>query len=342
VTRRTTTLLVTSLLIIVLATVGLTLPVPFVALQPGPTTNTLGKAGGSQLISISGAAKTYPASGQLLLTTVSEQPALTLFSAVGYWLSSDNAVVPEELINPTGASQQEQNQQGQADMATSQENAITSALHYLRIPSTVKVASVGKKMPADGKLQPGDVLTAVDGKKVLDSVDLRADISPLKAGSDVTLQYKRAGQSASVVLTTVAAPADDAPAKSIVGITLTDQPPFSIKIGLKGVGGPSAGLMFALGIVDRLEPANLTGGKTIAGTGEIEANGTVDPIGGIQQKLVGARRAGASTFLVPAENCSEASQAVPSGLRLVKVTSLAQAVNALQGIRGGDTSQPGC
>jgi PDZ domain-containing protein len=100
--------------------------------------------------------------------------------------------------------------------------------------------------------------------------------------------------------------------------------------------------MFALGIVDRLEPTNLTGGKTIAGTGEIEADGTVDPIGGIQQKLAGARRSGATTFLVPAANCSEASAAIPKGLTLVKVTSLAQAIGALNGIRSGDTSQPGC
>ncbi len=332
----------TSLLIIVLATVGLTLPVPFVALQPGPTTNTLGKFEGSQLISISGAAKTYPVNGQLLLTTVSEQPTLTLFSAVGYWLSSHNAVVPEELINPTGQSQQQQNQQGQLDMQTSQENAITAALHFLHIPSVVKVGSVGKKTPADGKLRAGDVILAVNGKKVLDTVDLRADIGPLNPGSNVTIEYKRAGQTASVVLTTAAASADEAPAKSIVGITLNPQPPFSIKIGLKGVGGPSAGLMFALGIVDRLEPANLTGGKIIAGTGEITDDGTVQPIGGIQQKLAGARRSGATTFLVPAANCSEASGAVPKGLTLVKVTSLAQAVQALQGIRSGDTSQPGC
>jgi PDZ domain-containing protein len=332
--------LVTSLLIIVLATVGLTLPVPFVALQPGPTTNTLGKFGGSQLITISGPAKTYPVNGQLLLTTVSEQPTLTLFTAVGYWLSSHNAVVPEELINPTGQSQEEQNKQGQADMVASQENATTAALHYLKIPATVTVASTEKGLPASGKLQRGDVLLAVDGHRLLDSVDLRADIRPLKPGTDVTIQFRRGGVTQDVTLKT-ARSSDDA-TKSVIGVTPNDKRPFTVKIGLKGVGGPSAGLMFALGIVDRLEPTNLTGGKTIAGTGEIEADGTVDPIGGIQQKLAGARRSGATTFLVPAANCSEASAAIPKGLRLVKVTSLAQAIGALNGIRSGDTSQPGC
>jgi Lon-like protease len=340
VTRRTTTLLVTSLLIVALAAVGLALPVPFVALQPGPTTNTLGKFDGSQLISITGPAKTYPVRGQLLLTTVSEQPTLTLFSAVGYWFSTHNAVVPEELVNPSGSSQQEQERQGQADMVTSQESATTAALHYLKIPEALTVAATGHGLPADGKLQKGDVLVAVDGQKLLDSVDLRADVRKLKPGTDVTIQYRRGGPIQRLTLQT--APAQDDPSKSAIGVTPHDQPPFSVKIGLKGVGGPSAGLMFALGIVDRLTPNDLTGGATIAGTGAIEADGTVDPIGGIQQKLVGARRAGATTFLVPSDNCSEAKAAVPSGLELVKVGTLAQAVTALDGIRGGDTSLRGC
>ena len=339
-TRRTTTLLVTSILIVVLAVVGLVLPVPFVALQPGPTTNTLGRFDGSQLIKVSGDRKTYPVTGQLLLTTVSEQPTLTLFSTVGYWWSSHDAVVPEDLINPSGSSQEEQQKQGQADMVASQEDATTSALHYLRIPAAVTVSAIGKGYPADGKLKVGDVLLSVDGQVLGDSVDLRADVSKLKPGTEITLGVKRAGEFRQVVLKTAASPADST--KSVIGVTPTDKRSFTVSIGLKGVGGPSAGLMFALGIVDRLEPANLTGGKTIAGTGEIEPDGTVDPIGGIQQKLVGARKSGATIFLVPTANCAEASQAIPAGLQLVRVTSLSQAVKALEGIRSGDTSQPSC
>jgi Lon-like protease len=342
VTRRTTTLLVTSILIVALAAVGLALPVPFVVLQPGPTSDTLGTSDGHALISIGAGPKTYPVKGKLLLTTVAEQPNLSLVSAVRYWLSSQNAVVPEELINPSGSSQQEQQRQGQLDMVASQENATTAALHYLKIAETVTVAATGHGLPADGKLQKGDVLLTVDGQKIGDSVDLRADIRKLKPGTSVTIGYRRNGTPGQVTIKTAAAAAPDDPSKSVVGITPSDKPPFTVKIGLNGVGGPSAGLMFALGILDRLTPDDLTGGATIAGTGEIEADGTVDPIGGIQQKLVGARRAGATTFLVPAANCGEASAAVPSGLKLVKVTSLAQAVRALEGIRGGDTSQPGC
>ena len=339
-TRRTTTLLVTSILIVVLAVVGLVLPVPFVALQPGPTTNTLGRFDGAQLIKITGDVKTYPVNGELLLTTVSEQPTLTLFSTIGYWLSPHNAVVPEELVNPAGSTQEQQQKQGQADMVASQEDATTAALHYLDIPAKLTVAAIGQGLPAAGKLKIGDVLLTVDGQKTGDSVDLRADIRKLKPGTTVTIGYLRGKTPGTVTLKTAAA--SDDPTKSVIGVTPNDVRPFTVSIGLKGVGGPSAGLMFALGIVDRLEAANLTGGKTIAGTGEIEPDGTVDPIGGIQQKLVGARRSGATTFLVPTANCAEASQAVPAGLRLVKVTSLSQAIKALDGIRAGDTSQPGC
>ncbi len=339
-TRRTTTLLVTSILIVALAVVGVVLPVPFVALQPGPTTNTLGRSDGSELITVSGDRKTYPVNGQLLLTTVSEQPTLTLFSTVGYWLSSHNAVVPEDLINPSGSSQNEQQKQGQADMVASQEDATTAALHFLDIPAAITVAAIGKGYPAEGKLQVGDVLQSVNGQHLGDSVDLRTDVRKLKPGTDVTVGFQRAGKSEQVTLKTAAA--SDDPTKSVIGVTPNDKRPFTVKIGLKGVGGPSAGLMFALGIIDRLEPANLTGGKTIAGTGEIEPDGTVDPIGGIQQKLVGARKSGAKIFLVPTANCAEASQAIPAGLQLVRVTSLSQAVKALDGIRGGDTRQPSC
>ena len=162
-----------------LTSTGFALPVPFVALQPGPTGNTLGKVDGTQLITVTGDVKTYPTDGKLLLTTVSEQPTLTLFSVVGHWLSSHDAVVPEELVNPTGSSQQEQQRQGQADMVTSQENATTAALHYLKVPAKVTVTSVTKGLPADGVLEPRDVITSVDGKPISDSVALRTAISPL-------------------------------------------------------------------------------------------------------------------------------------------------------------------
>ena len=109
-----------------------------------------------------------------------------------------------------------------------------------------------------------------------------------------------------------------------VAVSETYKFPFQVKIRVGDIGGPSAGLMFALGIIDKLTPGNLTGGRFIAGTGEISADGTVSPIGGIQQKMVGARAAGATVFLTPAANCPDTAGAVPQGLRLIKVSTLAR------------------
>jgi PDZ domain-containing protein len=117
--------------------------------------------------------------------------------------------------------------------------------------------------------------------------------------------------------------------------------PFAVSISVGDIGGPSAGLMFALGIIDKLTQDNLTNGKFIAGTGEIEASGKVDAIGGIQQKMVGARNAGATVFLTPASNCADTKGAVPAGMRLVKVSTLAQAVSYLQDLKAG-RSVPSC
>jgi PDZ domain-containing protein len=128
-----------------------------------------------------------------------------------------------------------------------------------------------------------------------------------------------------------------------MGVYITEQYkfPFDVKISVGDIGGPSAGLMFALGIIDKLTPMNLTGGKFIAGTGEIEASGKVDPIGGIQQKMVAARQAGATIFLTPTANCPDTKGAVPAGLRLVRVSTLSQAVNDLEAIKA-DHQVPSC
>ena len=117
--------------------------------------------------------------------------------------------------------------------------------------------------------------------------------------------------------------------------------PFTVRISVGEIGGPSAGMMFALGIIDKLSHDNLTGGKFIAGTGEISPNGTVSPIGGIQQKMAGARAAGATVFLTPAANCPDTAGAVPAGLRLIKVSTLAGAVHDLEAIKAGG-NVPSC
>jgi PDZ domain-containing protein len=138
---------------------------------------------------------------------------------------------------------------------------------------------------------------------------------------------------------------DSGKARAVVGIQagVEHTYPFKVDIKLADVGGPSAGLMFALGIVDKLTPTDLTGGKFVAGTGTIDDDGTVGPIGGIDMKTIGARSKGAQYFLTPSENCAEAAKDTPSGLRLVKVKTIDDAMAALKKIRTGDTaSLPSC
>ena len=164
---------------------------------------------------------------------------------------------------------------------------------------------------------------------------LRSLVSGRKAGDPVVVGYSRDGKRASVTITTVAAP--DASKRPIVGAQLGTRTDFPVKVDIKlrDVGGPSAGLMFALGIIDKLGDESLTGGRNIAGTGEITASGQVGPIGGIQQKMVGARDAGATVFLTPSGNCADAMGAVPAGLKVVKVSTLSQAVSDLEAIKAG-------
>jgi PDZ domain-containing protein len=221
------------------------------------------------------------------------------------------------------------------EMLGSQQDATAAALCYLNIKFTTinSVSSTVKGTPADGVLRPGDDITAVDGTPISCDNNIVSMIQDRKPGAKVTLTVLRNGQTKSVTLATKAV--DGEP---VVGVNLAPASykfPFKIKINLSDIGGPSAGLMFALGIIDKLTPDNLTGGKFIAGTGEIEPSGGIEPIGGIQQKMAGARAAGATIFLTPAANCSNTIGAVPPGMRLVKVNSLGAAVSDLTAIRHG-------
>jgi PDZ domain-containing protein len=183
---------------------------------------------------------------------------------------------------------------------------------------------------------------SVDGTTVDSGTALRDEITSTKADDTLELVVRRAGTKVPISVTTVAAADDGRP---IIGVSTRDKVtyPFKIEISLKDVGGPSAGLMVALGIVDKLTPGSLTGGKYIAGTGTIDDQGTVGEIGGITQKMNGARRNGATVFLSPVENCAQAKATKPDGLRLVKVHTLADAVTALDDLEAGRTADlPHC
>ena len=342
-TRRQFTLLIAAAGIAAAVVVAALLPVPYVILSPGPTLNTLGTQSGKPLIVIDGH-RSYPTNGHLNMVTVSYQGGpsngFNLFTALQAWLSPHEAVVPESELFGTDLTQQQVTRQDTQQMVSSQQLAQAAALCQLNIPYDVvdTVFHVEPGTPASGVLRSGDVITAVDGSKLTCRADAGTRIRARKPGAPVRLTVDRHGTTHEFRMKTA-----DVKGKAVVGVDVNEtyRFPFQVKINIGNIGGPSAGLMFALGIMDKLTPGGLTGGRFIAGTGEISANGAVSPIGGIQQKMAGARAAGATVFLTPAANCPDTAGSVPQGMRLIKVSTLAGAVSALKALRSGG-SVPSC
>jgi Lon-like protease len=336
--HRLLTLIIAGVCVVAGLAVATFAQVPYVALTPGPTLNTLGSQNGKQLVQISGR-HTYPTTGHLNMVTISYTGGpgvpFNIFSAIGAWLTPHDAVVPEsEIFNP-GQSQQQVVKQDTQEMVGSQQDATAAALCYLNIGFKTEdpIAATVKGTPAYGVLHPGEEITAVDGTPVGCHHDVVSMIRARKPGAPVTLTIDSKGVTKTLTIRT-----KDINGEPVVGVSLGSPNyvfPFKVNIDIGNIGGPSAGMMFALAIIDKLTPDALTGGRFIAGTGEIEPTGQVEPIGGIQQKMAGARGAGATIFLTPAANCSNTVGAVPAGLRLVKVSSLAGAVRALQAIKKG-------
>jgi PDZ domain-containing protein len=331
VTHRDLTLWLSGGLAVLLLGFGAVTKVPYVELSPGPAINTLGSSNNKAVLGITGA-KTYTTDGQLDLTTVSVRDQLTLFEALQGWLSSRNAVIPREFVYPDDQSEQEAEQETKEEMTTSQNAATGAALTQLGL-SLVKVQDVTKGGASDGRLKAGDVIVTIDGTKVFGPGPLRTLVRKHAIGETVVVGYRRAGQAGTTTIKT--GESQDKPVKAALGITTELTSDVKVDISLANIGGPSAGLMFALGIIDKLGPASLTGGKHIAGTGTIELDGKVGPIGGIAEKLLGAHDQGATVFLVPADNCREAKSHRPDGLTLVRVGSLQDALNGLAAVRAG-------
>ena len=342
-TRRQLTLLIAAAAIAAAVVVAALLPVPYVILSPGPTLNTLGTQSGKPLIVISGH-HTYPTNGHLNMVTVSYQGGpsngFNLFTALQAWLSPHEAVVPESELFGTNLTQQQVTREDTQQMVGSQQLAQAAALCQLGIPYTVldTVVRVEPGAPAAGVLKAGNVITAVDGKKLTCRADAGTMIRARKPGAPVLVTVDRHGITHQFRMKTTGVKGN-----AVVGVDVNEtyKFPFQVKINIGNIGGPSAGLMFSLGIMDKLTSHGLTGGRFIAGTGEISANGAVSPIGGIQQKMAGARAAGATVFLTPAANCPDTVGAVPQGMRLIKVSTLGGAVRALKALQSGG-SVPSC
>ncbi|HEY7003374.1 MAG TPA: PDZ domain-containing protein [Gaiellaceae bacterium] len=240
-------------------------------------------------------------------------------------------LVPAKVFNPQGLSESVQRQQGLQQMTTSQEVAAAVALRELGY--TVKsdgaeVSAVDVGAPADGVIQPGDVILSAQGEVIRSPEDLTRVMSKVKPGDDVTLRIDRKGTEQTLTVGTTAS--TDNPPRAIMGILIQPKIDLPVKISIDTgqIGGPSAGLAFALDIIDELGPTDIDRGETVVATGEMELDGSVEEIGGIKQKTYGARDAGADVFLVPDANAA-AARKYADGLRIIPVSNLDEALHAL-------------
>lgn len=333
--RRTWTLLTSVVLVIAFGLLGGFVRVPYVALGPGPTYNTLGHPSGEPVVRIDGH-KTYPTSGHLNMTTVSVTDHLSLFGALGLWASGSYALAPREVYFPPNKTEKEIERKNTKAFKNSQTTAEAAALGFLGYPMRVVADEVVAGSPAEGVIPAGAELLSADGQPVTDARSLTKALQDTHPGQRVQIRFAPEGEPARVATVRLAQRPDDQP-QGFLGVNPAPRPEvgFSVDISLADVGGPSAGLMFALAIVDKLTPGKLTGGTFVAGTGEINGQGKIGPIGGIGFKMVNAREAGATVFLTPAPNCAAAKAQAPDGMRLVKVSTLADAVQALHAIKAG-------
>jgi PDZ domain-containing protein len=330
------------------------LPTSYVIQQPGPVYNTLGTTESTQgtqvsLISVEGA-RTYPTAGALDLLTVqvvgNRERTPSWFELATAWFDPSRAVLPIDTVYPEGQTTEQRNEESAAMMVDSQKEATAAALTELGydVDPQLTVYSFTKDAASAGVLEEGDVIIAAEGTPVAGASELR-EIVNAGEGDPIELTIERDGEEQTVSVTPKESEVDGE-TLWLLGITLTNDFdfPIDVTIQLNNVGGPSAGMMFALGIIDTLTPDELNGGETIAGTGTIDAAGVVGPIGGIRQKMWGAVGAGADVFLAPEDNCDEVVGHVPAGLRVFSVGTLDDALDVLEGVReGGDLADlPTC
>lgn len=332
--RRLWTVNLSALVLVVMTVVAAVLPAPYVVESPGPSLNVLGEYEGKDIVSVEnrdGAAS----EGELRMTTVSVQGSpgydIPLAGVMSAWFDRDRSIMPVEALYPDDTDAEDNSLMNTVEMNGSQQEAIAAALakQGISYSTTTIVAGVRSDGAAANRLEPGDVVLTVNGQQVTDVASAGEAIGRTPRGQKVNVTVRRKGEENSFALT----PRYEGE-RALVGIVLSRGFEFPVKVNfaLDGIGGPSAGMIFALAIYDEMTPGDLTGGKKIAGTGTIDEQGTVGPIGGIRQKMIGARSDGAEYFLAPAANCDEVTGHIPEGLQVVKIDSLSDAINSVEQI----------
>jgi PDZ domain-containing protein len=304
--------------------------VPYYTLGPGPAKDV------SELVHVSGGERVYPSAGNFFLTTVavSTEP-VSIFEAFIGWLDPAVSVVPRTTVVRPGLTDEQQSQYNSLDMEESKYSALIAALHTTgfdtpAIPGA-RVIGVAGGFPAEGKLKNGDLIIAVNGVAVRDVESAVRPIVSKPIGSKVTVTVLRNDRRITTEMRTVASPIDGEEKHPVLGVRLAQavKLPFDITIESENIGGPSAGLAFALTIVDVLTPEDLTRGHHVAVTGTIDPNGDVGPVGGVEFKVRAAEKEGADVFLAPAMEVAEARKAA-SHLKVIGVSTLAEALAQLR------------
>ncbi len=334
--RRSAATALAAVSLLALLAAGYLLGTPYVLMSPGPTVDVLGEVKGEPIVEVEGG-RTYPTDGELRLTTVSvSSPGsrVTLFDAMAAWVDPDRSVLPRGSVYPEDRTPEDERAESRVQMVGSQDSAVAAALTELgyELDTYAEVLGTTPGGPAADQLEARDEIVSINGTPVRGVQQVFDLVDAMDPGDKARFVVLREGRRETATVTTEAAPDD--PGQAVVGVFLGTgyHFPFDVTVNVSdNIGGPSAGLVFALSVYDVLTPGALTGGKDVAGTGTITPAGRVGPIGGIQQKIVAARDAGASLFLVPPANCAAALAApVADGeIRLVRAGTLHSAVRTL-------------
>ena len=310
------------------------LTVPYAAEGPGPTFDTLGEVGGEPVVDIDGA-QTEDTGGQLNMTTVSVRTNMTLGQALARWIATDDTIVPVEQVLPPDLDEEQVREYNQQAFVASEASATVAAMHYLNRPTTVVVHDVVDGAASAGILQSEDRIVAVAGRDVSTPSEVQDAVRAKKPGDAIEVTVERGGEERTETIELGENPHEKG--QAMLGILMTSEPAGGITVNynLNDVGGPSAGMVFSLAVIDKLTPGALTGGKFVAGTGTINEDGEVGPIGGITHKIRAAEDAGAELFLAPAGNCDAVKRVRTETMAVAKVENLADAVTAMEDFAAG-------
>lgn len=313
-------------------------PIPFVFFKPGVPDNVSGR-----IIQVNDV-KTYPVNGKLFITSILvTNPDSPVFGAetIVNWAMGPHVVLPREAVYPAIQPAKEVSRDSRSEMRSSQATATAAALRYLgyEFQELYYISSIRNYSNAIDQLLPGDFIIEIDGKPIRDIDEIRTSYVNKNVGDTLQITVDREDKSGEIEQKTFEIElvenrelnASTGERKPAIGILVgtTARFPIDVDFNISGVGGPSAGMIFAVGIIEKLTSEDLLRGRNVAGTGTITASGRVGGIGGVEEKMIGASRIGATIFLAPRENCPDMNN-IPKGLKVIPVSTLEEAIQALR------------